>query len=198
MLPPDVKLVYTQPGEAFALYVQVALIVGIVLAAPFIMWQLWLFIAPGLYVHEKKFAIPFVFLSTAGFLGGALFSHYIVFPYMIAFFGTFNSASLGFLPRLEDVFDLYTKMLIGMGIVFQMPTLVFSLARMELLTAGFLWRNIKYAVLAIVVIAAVATPTSDPFNQMVFALPMLGLYVLSIGIAWIVAPKKTNEPPERV
>src|ERR1700704_5931617 len=95
MLPPGVKLVYTQPGEAFALYVQVALIAGIVLAAPFIMWQLWLFIAPGLYVHEKKFAIPFVFLSTAGFLGGALFSHYIVFPYMIAFFGTFNSASLG-------------------------------------------------------------------------------------------------------
>src|SRR5438105_557502 len=90
MLPAGVKLVYTQPGEAFALYVQVALIAGIVLAAPVIMWQLWLFIAPGLYVHEKKFAIPFVFLSTVGFLGGAVFGHYIVFPYMIGFFGTFN------------------------------------------------------------------------------------------------------------
>src|SRR5689334_17018414 len=122
VLPAGSRMIYTQPGEAFGLYVQIGLIVGIILAAPWIMYQVWLFIAPGLYANEKKLAVPFVALSTAGFVGGAAFNHYIVFPWMISFFASFNTADLVFLPRLEDVFDLYTKMLIGMGLVFQMPT----------------------------------------------------------------------------
>ena len=188
-LPPGARLIYTQPGEAFGFYIQIALIAGVVIAAPVIMYQVWRFIAPGLYVREKRLAVPFVGLTTAGGIGGALFGHYIVFPYMIAFFGTFSSPDLGFLPRLEDVFDLYQKMLIGMSLVFQIPTVVFFLAKMGLVTARFLWRNFKYAILATFVIAAVLTPSGDPWNQTVFALPMIGLYLVSIGIAWLVAPK---------
>jgi len=189
VLPAGSRMIYTQPGEAFGLYIQVSLITGIVLAAPWIMYQVWLFIAPGLYANEKKFAVPFVLMSTTGFVGGAAFNHYIIFPFMMTFFASFNTADLIFMPRLEDVFDLYSKMLIGMGLVFQMPTVVFFLAKMRMVTARFLLRNTKYAVLAIFVIAAVITPSGDMVTQTIFAAPMLGLYALSILIAWIVTPK---------
>jgi len=190
VLPQGSRMIYTQPGEAFGLYVQIGLIVGIVLATPWIMYQVWLFIAPGLYANEKKFAVPFVLMSTIGFVGGAAFNHYIIFPFMMTFFASFNTADLIFMPRLEDVFDLYSKMLIGMGLVFQMPTVVFFLAKMRMVTARFLLRNTKYAVLAIFVIAAVITPSGDMITQTIFAAPMLGLYALSILIAWIVTPKR--------
>ena len=193
LLPQGSKLIYTQPGEAFSLYVQVALIAGVMLAAPFIMYQVWLFIAPGLYSNEKRLAIPFVLMSTLGFVGGALFNHYIVFPFMMAFFASFNTPDLGFMPRLDDVFGLYAKMLIGMGLVFQMPTLMFFLAKMKLVTARFLAKNIKYAVLIIFVVAAVITPGGDMATQTIFAAPMLGLYVLSIVIAWLVGPTRERE-----
>lgn len=194
-LPPGVKMIYTQPGEAFSLYVQIALIMGIVVAAPYIMLQVWLFIAPGLYVNEKKLAIPFVLLTTIGFLLGAAFNHYIAFPFMMAFFASFNAPELAFMPKLDDVFGLYTKMLLGMGIVFQMPAVVFFLAKMKILTAWFLISNLKYAVLIIFVAAAVITPSGDMMTQTIFAAPMLGLYVLSIGIAWVVGPKRVKAGP---
>jgi sec-independent protein translocase protein TatC len=190
LLPAGSRMIYTQPGEAFGLYVQIGLIVGVVVASPWIMYQVWLFIAPGLYANEKRFAVPFVLMSTIGFVGGAAFNHYIIFPFMMSFFASFNTADLIFMPRLEDVFDLYTKMLIGMGLVFQMPTVVFFLAKMRLVTARFLLRNTKYAVLAIFVVAAVITPSGDMITQSIFAAPMLGLYALSILIAWIVTPKR--------
>jgi sec-independent protein translocase protein TatC len=190
MLPSGTRLMYTQPGEAFGLYIQVALIAGVLLAAPFIMVQVWRFIAPGLYATEKKLAIPFVLLTTVGALAGAAFSHYILFPYLIAFFGTFNSPDLAFMPRLEDVFDLYTKMLLGMCMVFQIPTFAFFLGKMRLVTAGFLWRHFKYAVLIIFIVAAVLTPTPDPWNQTIFAAPMIGLYLVSILIVWLGQPKR--------
>ena len=189
VLPAGSRMIYTQPGEAFGLYIQIGLIVGVVLAAPWIMYQVWLFIAPGLYANEKKLAVPFVLLSTLGFVGGTVFNHYIVFPWMMSFFASFNTPDLVFMPRLEDVFDLYTKMLLGMGLVFQMPTVVYFLAKMRLVTARFLWRHFKYAILIIFIVAAVITPTGDMITQTVFATPMLGLYVLSILIAWLVAPR---------
>jgi hypothetical protein len=112
----------------------------------------------------------------------------VVFPYMIVFFGTFSGPDLQFMPRLEDAFSLYTTMLLGMIVVFQMPTLVFFLAKMRLVTARFLWRHLKYAVLIIFILAAALTPDGSPWNQAVVAAPMLGLYLLSIGLAWLVAP----------
>src|SRR5215510_293102 len=146
-LPTGVKLIYTQPGEAFSLYVTVALIAGVVVAAPYVMFQVWMFIAPGLYSNEKRLAYPFVALTTIGFVLGAAFNHYVSFPFMMKLFASFNSTELAFMPKLDVVFGLYTKMLIGMGVVFQMPTVVFFLAKMHLISARFLISNFKYALL---------------------------------------------------
>jgi sec-independent protein translocase protein TatC len=190
---PDGVLILTKPGEGFSFYLDVALIGGVILAAPFVMYQVWRFIAPGLYAKEKRFVIPFVVLTTLGAVGGAAFTHYVMFPATIAFFSTFHSKSMKFMPRVEDTFDLYTMMLLGMVVVFQIPTVVLFLARMRLVTARFLWRNIGYAILIIFIVAAVLTPTADPWNQTIFALPMLALYILSIGIAWAVAPRRGKD-----
>ena len=189
-LPPGVKLIYTEPGEAFSLYITISLISGAVVASPFIMLQVWLFIAPGLYAKEKKLAIPFVLFTTIGFLCGAAFNHYISFPYLMAFFGSFNTPDLAFMPKLEDVFGLYSKMLIGLGLVFQMPAVVYFMARMKLVTARFLISNFKYAILIIFVAAAVITPSGDMMTQLIFAAPMVGLYLISIFIAWVFGPKR--------
>ena len=192
-LPAGAQLIYTQPGEAFSLYVYVSLISGAVVAAPFIMYQVWMFIAPGLYANEKRFAIPFVLLSTIGFVAGAAFNHYIAFPFLMIFFGSFNAPDLAFMPKLSDVFGLYSKMLLGLGIVFQMPTLVFFLAKMGIITARYLIRHFRYAVLLFVVIAAIITPTGDPLNLMIFTAPMIGLYGISIGIAGIVGRRTPGQ-----
>ena len=185
VLPPDTKLIYTQPGEAFGFYVQIALLAGVVFAMPFIMYQLWRLIAPLVPLTARRFAVPFIGFTTVGFVAGAAFTHYIAFPYMMAFFASFNTPDLLFRPRLDDVFDLYTKMVLGMAVVFQMPTVVFFLAKMGLMTAGFLWRSFRYAFLLIFVAAAVITPTGDMVTQTIFAAPMVALYLLSIGIAWV-------------
>jgi sec-independent protein translocase protein TatC len=193
VLPAGVTLAYTRPAEAFSLYIQIALIAGILLAAPFVMYQVWLFIAPGLYANEKKFAIPFVVLTTGGFLLGALFNHKVAFPSMMWFFASFNSKYLQFIPKIEDTFDLYLTMTLWMGVVFQMPTIVFFLAKMRLVTARFLWNQLRYAILLTFIVAAIITPTGDPMNQTIFAAPMIGLYVLSIGIAWLVNPRNKEK-----
>lgn len=189
-LPPGATLIYTQPGEAFSLYITVSLIFGTIIAAPYIMYQVWMFIAPGLYSNEKRFAVPFVLFSTLGFVGGAAFNHYVAFPFIMVFFASFNSVDLRFMPKLQDVFGLYTKMLLGIGIVFQMPTVVFFMAKMRIVTARFLAKNFKFALLLIFVAAAVITPTGDPMTQMIFAAPMIALYGVSIVVAWIVGPKR--------
>jgi len=193
-LPAGAALVYIKPGEGFSFYLNVSLIGGLLLAAPFVMYQVWRFIAPGLYAKETRFAVPFVVLTTVGSIGGALFTHYVMFPATISFLGTFHSTAMRFVPRVEDTFDLYKNMMIGMVVVFQMPTLIFFLAKMRLVTARFLWRNIQYAILIIFILAAALTPSTDPWNQTIFALPMIALYLLSIALAWIVAPKGSAEP----
>jgi sec-independent protein translocase protein TatC len=192
VLPPGVKIIYTEPGEAFGMYITVSLIAGAVIASPYVMYQVWMFIAPGLYSNEKRMAYPFVFFTTVGFIAGAAFNHYVSFPFMMAFFASFNTPDLAFMPKLEDVFGLYSKMLIGMGIVFQMPTVVFFLAKMKLVSARFLLVHLKYAFLIIFIVAAVITPSGDMMTQTIFAAPMVGLYILSIVIAWIVGPKRVK------
>jgi len=192
MLPPGSALVFIRPGEMFSFDMSLAFIAGLVLAAPFVMYQVWLFIAPGLYAKEKTFAVPFVALTTIGTIAGAAFSHYVLFPSMIGFFGTFSTAKIRFMPRIDDVVDLYLRMMFGMVVVFQIPTVVFFLSKMGMVTARFLWRNLKYAILIIFIAAAVLTPSSDPWNQTAFAVPMIALYLLSIAIAWLVAPKRPH------
>jgi sec-independent protein translocase protein TatC len=193
VLPPGTTLIFTNPPAAFALNINVALIAGTLLASPVIMFQVWRFIAPGLYANEKKFAIPFVLLTTAGAFAGAAFSHYLAFPYMMAFFGTFSSVDLVMMPNVQDAFRLYLRMLIGMTIVFQIPTVVFFLAKMRMVTARFLWKNFRYAILIIFIAAAVLTPSADPWNQALFAAPMIGLYMISIGIAWLVGSRREKQ-----
>jgi sec-independent protein translocase protein TatC len=189
-LPPGTKLIYTEPGEAFGLYVQIAFIVGAVVAMPFLMYQIWQLIAPLVPKSARRFAIPFVLFTTIGFIAGAAFNHYVAFPYMMVFFATFNTPDLLFRPRIEDVFGLYTKMLLGMGAVFQMPAAVFFLAKAGLVSASLLWRSFKYAFLLIFIVAAVITPTGDMVTQTIFAAPMVALYLLSILVAWIFGPKR--------
>lgn len=192
ILPDGGRLVYTEPTEAFMLQLKVAGLAGVVLAAPVIMWQLWLFVAPGLYAREKRFAAPFVLFSTLSFVGGAAFSHFIVFPAAWRFFASFNNDYLEFLPKVSEAFGLYAYMLLAFGIIFQMPTLVLALARMGVVTAGFLWRHTKYAILIIFVLAAVITPTSDVVNQTLMAGPMIALYLVSIVVAWAFGKKRAS------
>lgn len=178
------KFIYTEPTEGFMLRMKIAGLAGLFLSLPIVLWQAWRFIAPGLYANEKKFAIPFVFLSTLCFVSGAAFSHYLVFPWAIAFFAQFQRPDMQFLPRVDPIFSLYVRMMLAMGLVFEMPTLAFFLARIGLITPRTLIRHFKYAVLVIFIAAAVLTPGADVASQCMMAGPMLVLYVLSIGIAW--------------
>jgi sec-independent protein translocase protein TatC len=192
-LPAGGTLVYTDPTEAFVLYIKIAAIAGLLIASPVVMSQVWLFIAPGLYAHEKRLAIPFVLLSSIFFVGGAAFSHYVVFPLTWRFFVSFTTDYLTFMPRIEPAFSLYLKMVLAFGLVFQMPTVVLFLARMGVVTARFLVRHIKYAVLIIFVVAAVITPSGDMITQTAMAGPMILLYLLSIGLAWAFGKKRAIE-----
>lgn len=196
LLPKGSHFIFTEPMEAFLLKVKMALIVGIMIAMPVVLSQVWLFIAPGLYAREKKLAIPFIVLATFGFVGGAAFSHYVLFPWMWQFFASFADDELTFLPKIAPVFSLYMKMLLGMGLVFQMPALVYPLARMGLVTARFLVRHFKYALLIIFIAAAVITPSGDPLTQTLMAAPMIGLYFISIFIAWVFGKKRAPEPAD--
>ena len=193
-LPAGAGLIMTRPGEGLSFYLDLALMGGVVLAAPVVTYHVWRFVAPGLYTREKRLVLPFLLLATLGTLAGALFSHYVLFPSMMAFFATFDSPRMRFTPRLQDTFELYRNILIGMVAVFQIPTLVFFLARMQLVTARLMVRHLKYAVLVSFIVAAALTPSPDPWNQALFSAPILGLYVLSIGIAWLVAPRRLAEP----
>jgi sec-independent protein translocase protein TatC len=193
MLPAGSKLIYTEPTEAFMLQLKLAALAGVIVAAPIMMWQIWLFIAPGLYVHEKRLAIPFILMSTVFFVTGAAFSHYVVFPWAWVFLASFTTDYMMFAPKIDAVFSLYAKMLLAFGVIFEMPTVVFFLARMGLVTAGFLLRKIKYAVLIIFIAAAVLTPTGDMVTQTLMAAPMIVLYLLSIIIAWVFGKRKRTE-----
>lgn len=189
-LPKGAKMIYTEPTEAFMLRLKVAALAAVVFAAPAVMLQLWLFIAPGLYRREKRMALPFVISSSLLFVAGAAFNHYVVFPTAFRFFGSFGTEYMEFLPRISPVFSLYSQLLLAFGLIFQMPVLVFTLARLGLVTAGFLWRNTKYAILIIFIIAAVITPTSDVVTQTLMAAPMILLYLISIAIAGMFGKKR--------
>jgi sec-independent protein translocase protein TatC len=184
---------YTEPAEGFMLRMKLAALSGLFLALPVILWQIWRFVAPGLYANEKRLAIPFVVLSTTFFTMGAAFSHYVAFPWTMQFFASFERPDMVFVPRIAPVFAMYVKMLLAMGAVFEMPTAVYFLARVGLVTAGWLLKNFKYAVLVIFVAAAILTPGTDLVSQLMMAGPMIVLYLVSVVIAWLVAKKPAAE-----
>jgi sec-independent protein translocase protein TatC len=193
LMPDGNKLMYTAPTEGFMTIMKIGALGGLFIALPFIILQLWLFIAPGLYASEKRFAVPFVVLGTFFFVAGAAFSHYVAFPYTWKFFLGFETEYLEFRPKLSDVFSLWVKMLLAFGVIFQMPTIVFFLARMGMVTAGFLIKHTKYAVLIIFILGAILSPGTDVVSQALMAGPMIVLYGLSIGIAWLCARKTPAE-----
>ncbi len=193
-LPPGSKMMYIAPTEAFMLQLKIAFIVGLFLAIPVILWQLWLFVAPGLYAKEKRFAIPFVVFSTIFFVLGAAFSHYIMFRWAWVFLASFTTDYMVFQPTVASTFSLYSQMVLAMGVVFEMPTLVLFLARMGVVSAGFLLKHFKYAVLIIFIVAAVITPTGDMVTQSLVAGPMIGLYLFSIIVAWVFGKRRKKAP----
>jgi sec-independent protein translocase protein TatC len=183
------KLVYLNPTEPFNLYLKIGFMAGIFVASPVILYQVWLFISPGLYRHEKRYVLPFM-LSTVGlFLSGGYFGYKLVYPAALDFLIGYGKQ---FTPMITigEYTDLFLTIILGLGIVFEMPILVFFLALMGIVTAGWMWRNVRYSILVIFIIAAIITPTTDILNMCIFAAPMVALYVLSIGVAYMVHPKQ--------
>lgn len=183
-LPPGQNLAYTTLTEPFLLYFRVALLGGLILAAPVILWQVWLFVAPALYRKEKRFAIPFLLGSVFFFLSGCAFGYLHAFPVVVGFLvgmGTNFQAVI----TINEYLSTATKIILGLGICFELPVLIFFLTRMGVVTERWLLKKFKYAVLIITIAAAIITPTPDVATQAVFAVPMILLYLLGILIAWI-------------
>jgi len=182
-------LVYLNPTEPFNLYLEVAFVGGLFAASPFVFYQLWLFIAPGLYRTERRYVLPFL-LSTVGlFMAGGFFGYRMVYPASLDFL-------IGYGQRFQPMITIgeYTKLfvtiILGLGLIFEMPILVFFLALMRVITARWMWRNLRYSVLVIFIIAAIVTPTADILNMCLFAAPMVALYAISMGVAWLVNSRR--------
>jgi len=192
VLPKGDRLIFTNLPEMFITYLKVSLIAGILLAAPFIFYELWLFIAPGLYQREKKYVIPFVLFSTILFVGGALFGYFVVFPFGFKFFLGFSNEYVKALPSVKQYFSFSIKLLFAFGVVFELPVVIFFLTKMGMVTSDFLKKQRKYEILLIFVIAAILTPP-DVATQCMMAGPLLLLYEISILISKMAKRKKRDE-----
>jgi sec-independent protein translocase protein TatC len=188
----DERLIVTTAPETFTLLVTVSLYSAIALSIPLLLWQVWGFVSPALYRHERAYVTPFIGLSTISFVGGAAFAYYILFPpalrYLIGLATEFRP-----LLRATDYFDFITLIMLAMGIIFQMPAITYVLARIGIISAGLLVRSWKLAIIVILIVAAVVSPTADIPNMMLFATPMMGLYVVSIFIAWFFGKKRKTD-----
>jgi sec-independent protein translocase protein TatC len=186
------KLVVTTALEPFSLYLQVSLYAALCLSVPFLLWQVWAFVAPGLYPHERGYALPFIFLSTVSFVIGAAFAYYILFPPAAAYLLGLGQ-DFRLLLKATDYFDFIVLIMLAMGLVFQMPAITYILSRIGIVNSGFLLRSWRISLIIILVAAAVLSPTNDIPNMMLFAAPMIVLYVVSILIAWIFGrPRRTE------
>jgi sec-independent protein translocase protein TatC len=193
VMGPDQKMIYTALPEAFFSYLKVALLAGVILAAPVILYQMWLFIAPGLYLHERRLALPMVFLSTGFFAGGVCFAYFIVFPFAFKYLLGFETELVRALPSMREYFGLASTLLIAFGFIFQLPLVITVLAKIGILTPRFLRKNRKYAILLFFVVAAVVTPTPDVVNQCLMAGPLIVLYEISIIGAKVFGKKQEKE-----
>ena len=183
------KLVYTNPTDPFNLYIKLSIVAGLFLASPYILWQFWLFISPGLYRNEKRYVWPFVLLTTGLFFAGGFFAYKLAFPAALRFLLQFGHR---FQPMItvNEYFSLATTMIVGVGLVFELPVIILLLSIFGIVTPRFLLKNIRYAVLITAVVAAALAPTPDWTTLFVFWIPMVGLYIVSIGLSWMVYLKK--------
>jgi sec-independent protein translocase protein TatC len=172
------------------------MLAGLFLTSPFVLYQVWMFISPGLYRNEKRYILPFMGSTITLFTLGGYFGYKVAYPRALDFFIGFNGQ---FQPMITvgEYTSLFLSIVIGMGLIFEMPILVFFLAFLGIMTPSFMVKNFRYAVLVIFVLAAIVTPTPDIVNMCVFAAPMLGLYALSIGIAWLVHPEQRKARQEK-
>jgi len=187
----DDKLIYTSPTGYINMIITMGIYIGVVLAAPFVLYQIWLFIAPGLYKHERRAVSTFVYSSFFLFLAGISFGYYVMLPYILDFLiglqGPFKP-----LISINEYFDFILIVLLGLGLIFELPVLIFFLALFGIVTPRFLWKNLRYAILVIAIIAAIVTPTPDAMTMLVFMAPMIGLYFVGMGVAWMVVRNKAK------
>lgn len=188
----DERLIVTNATEGFTLYITVSLYAAIALALPLLLWQIWGFISPALYRHERSYVTPFIGLSTISFVGGAAFAYYVLFPpavkYLIGVAEEFRP-----LLRASEYLDFILIIMLAMGIVFQMPAVTYVLSRIGIVSAGFLVRSWKISLVIILIVAAIVSPTADVINLMLFATPMMALYIVSIGIAWFFGRRRQTD-----
>ncbi|HXJ86534.1 MAG TPA: twin-arginine translocase subunit TatC [Candidatus Binatia bacterium] len=190
------KLVYLNPTEPFNLYLKTAALAGLFLTSPFVLYQVWMFISPGLYRREKKYVVPFMVSTITLFTCGGYFGYKIVYPAALNFLIEFGKQ---FQPMItiNEYTQLFLSIILGMGLIFEMPILVFFLALMGIVSPRFMWKNFRYSILIIFIIAAIVTPTTDILNMCIFAAPMIALYVFSILVAWAVHPKQRAARKEK-
>jgi sec-independent protein translocase protein TatC len=183
------KLIYTSPTGAISLIITLGLYLGIVIALPVVLYEIWLFIAPGLYRHERRAVSLFVFSSMFLFLGGVAFGYFISLPYVLKFLIGFQGP---FKPliSINEYFDMILIVLLGLGIIFELPVLIFCLSLFGIVTPKFLWKNFRYAILIITILAAIVTPTPDATTMVIFMGVMTLLYVLGIGVSYLVVRRK--------
>jgi sec-independent protein translocase protein TatC len=187
----DERMIVTTAVEPFTLYVTVSLYAAIALSVPFLLWQIWGFISPALYKHERSYVTPFIALSSVSFVVGAAFAYYILFPPAVKYLLGLGE-DFRLMLRATDYFDFITIIMLAMGIIFQMPAITYVLARIGIVSAGLLLKSWKFAIIIILIVAAVISPTGDIPNMMLFAAPMMVLYLISIFVAWSFGKKRTS------
>ena len=191
VMPADAKFIYTGVAEGFFVDLKVSFVAGLFVACPYLFYQIWAFIAPGLYEEEKRYVAPLAFTSALFFLGGGLFCYFVVFPFAFTFFMSYSTDNIVAMLSINEYLSFALKMLIAFGLIFEMPLFSFFLSRLGIISAQWMRNVRKYAVLAVFVIAAILTPP-DVFSQLLMAAPMLVLYEISILVAAAVGKKKTK------
>lgn len=190
------SLVFTHPMDALNLYLQASLLAGAIIASPFILYQVWLFIAPGLYQKERRFVVPFMGATVGLFLSGAAFGYFWVLPAAIKILVVDFGRNFTSMITIEDYTSFFLSVILGLGISFELPILIFFLALFGIVSPKFLWNNIRYAILAVFIVAAIITPSPDPWTMCIYAIPMLTLYLIGIGVAWWVHPSRRRKKEE--
>ncbi len=190
------KMIFTGLPEAFFVYLEISIITGIILAMPVVLYETWVFVAPGLYVHERRFAVPLVMLGTIFFAGGVIFAFFVIFPFAFKYLVGFETDFVRPLPDMKEYMSLATSLLLAFGIIFELPLVLTMLARIGVVSDTFLKKQRKYAFLLAFVAAAVFTPTPDVFNQVLMAGPIIILYEISIWGAKLFGKKREEKRVE--
>jgi len=185
----DQKLVYTHPAGYLNLLITLSVYLGLVIASPWILYQIWLFVAPALYKHERKAITGFLFSTVFLFLAGIAFGYFISMPYVLHFLISFQGPVVP-LISINEYFDLILLVLLGLGLVFELPVLIFVLSLFGIVTPKFLLDNFRYAILVIAILAAILTPTPDAMTMVVFMGVLVGLYFLGVGVSWLVVRRR--------